>query len=145
MKALALNNPVQDFINKVFALATIATNVARQKLAGALDGTTFTAPTYVAHGTGAGTSAVTDTTLFTESTTDGRTNGTASLVTTTVSNDTLQVVGTVTNLTGSSETITNAGLFDASTSGNMYMKGDFTGQALNAGDKIQYTMKFQIQ
>ena len=39
------------------------------------------------------------------------------------------------------ETITNAGVFDASTSGNLFVKGDFTGLTLAAGDSIQFTFK----
>jgi hypothetical protein len=136
---IALRNPLKDFVDRIFNLATIVTNVAKQKLIGALNGTTFTSPTYVGHGTGAGTAAATDTTLFTE--VDTRVAGTATITTTTVTNDTYQVVATLTSAAGG--TITNAGLFDASTSGNMYMKGDFTGQLLAAGDKIQYTMQIK--
>ena len=99
-----------------------------------------TEPNYVAWGTGAGTTAATDTTLFTEVT--PRVLGTASQQTTSVTNDTFQVVGTQT--AGTSETITNAGLFDASTSGNLFVKGDFTGIALNSGDSIQFTFKIQF-
>lgn len=100
-----------------------------------------TEPKYVAWGTGAGTAAVTDTTLFTEAA-EARTNGTASRVTTTVTNDTYQVVGTITTL--SNQTITNAGLFDAATVGNLYLKGDFTGIPLTTGDSIQFTIKTQF-
>ena len=45
---------------------------------------------------------------------------------------------------GTGETITNAGLFDASTSGNLFVKGDFTGIALNSGDSIAFTFKVQF-
>lgn len=99
-----------------------------------------TEPKFVAWGTGAGTTAKTDTTLFTEAA-EARTSGTSSQVTTTVTNDTYQVVGTITSL--SAQTITNAGLFDASTSGNLYLKGDFTGLPLAIGDSIQFTFKAQ--
>lgn len=99
-----------------------------------------TQPNYVAWGTGAGTTAATDTTLFTE--TGSRTSGTSSQQTTTTTNDTYQVIGTLT-ATGS-VTITNAGLFDASTSGNLFVKGDFTGIALTSGDSIQFTFKTQF-
>jgi len=34
-------------------------------------------------------------------------------------------------------------LFDATTSGNLFAKGDFTGIALLSGDSIQFT--FQVQ
>ena len=99
-----------------------------------------TVPQYVALGTGAGTTGSTDTTLFTEVT--PRVSGTVTQQTTSVTNDTFQVVGTQT--AGTSETITNAGVFDASTSGNLFVNGDFTGIALNTGDSIQFTFKVQF-
>jgi len=99
-----------------------------------------TEPKFVAWGTGAGTTAAGDTTLFTESSEESRTSGTSSRVTTTVTNDTYQVVGTITVVT-SNKTITNVGLFDASTSGNLYFKSDFTGLALLIGDSITFTIK----
>lgn len=102
-----------------------------------------TEPKYVAWGTGAGTAAASDTTLFTESTDEARTSGTSSRVTTTVTNDTYQVVGTITVAT-SNKTITNVGLFDASTSGNLWFKSDFTGLALLVGDAIQFTIKVKF-
>jgi len=71
-----------------------------------------------------------------------RVSGTTSQVTTSTTNDTYQVVGTQT--AGTSETITNAGLFDASTSGNLFVKGDFSGIPLNNGDSIQFTFKVQF-
>ena len=99
-----------------------------------------TTPSYVGWGTGAGTTSNTDTTLFTEVL--PRVSGTVSQVTTSTTNDTYQVVATQTAST--SETITNAGIFDASTSGNLFAKGDFTGIALNSGDSIQFTFKVQF-
>jgi len=35
-------------------------------------------------------------------------------------------------------------LFDASTSGNLFVKGDFTGIVLASGDSIQFTFKTQF-
>ena len=78
--------------------------------------------------------------MFTE--TGSRTTGTASQVTTTTTNDTLQVTGT--NTAGGTLTITNAGIFDASTSGNLFAKGDFTGIGLASGDSIAFTFKVQF-
>ena len=63
-------------------------------------------------------------------------------VTTTTTNDTLQVVAT--NTAGGSLAITNAGIFDASTSGNLFAKGDFSTINLNSGDSIQFTFKVQF-
>jgi len=50
------------------------------------------------------------------------------------------VVGSITVVT-SNKTITNVGLFDAVTTGNLYIKADFTGQALLIGDSITFTIK----
>ena len=100
-----------------------------------------TEPVFVAWGTGAGTAAATDTTLFTEAS-EARTSGTSTQQTTSVTNDTYQVIGTIT-CAGAGKTITNAGLFDASTLGNLFVKGDFAGIALNIGDSIQFTIKVQ--
>lgn len=96
-----------------------------------------TEPSYVAWGTGAGTAAITDTTLFTE--TGTRTAGTSTQQTTTTTSDTYQVVGTLT--AAGTLAITNAGLFDASTSGNLFVKGDFTTINLATSDSIQFTIK----
>ena len=106
-----------------------------------------TEPTGVGWGTAAGTTAVADTTLFTEkaadlsATTGTRVTGTSTRVTTTATNDTYQVTGTIT-ATGAG-TVTNAGIFDGTTIGsnNLYLKGDFTGIGLSSGDSIAFTFK----
>jgi len=121
-------------------MATLLVNTGKAIVTNYLNGGAATQPKYVAWGTGAGTTGATDTTLFTEVT--PRVSGTTSQVTTSTTNDTFQVVGTQT--AGTSETITNAGLFDASTSGNLFIKGDFTGIPLNTSDSIQFTFKVQF-
>jgi hypothetical protein len=104
-----------------------------------------TEPLFVGWGTGAGTAARTDTTLFTEKDVDlsgagpARTSGTSTQQTTNTTSDTYQVVATRT-ATGAG-TVTNAGLFDASSAGNAFLKGDFTGIGLASGDSIQFTFK----
>ena len=105
-----------------------------------------TEPVNVGWGTGAGTTAVADTTLFTEKLVDlstsagtDHTAGTSTRQTTTTTNDTYQVVATRT-ATGAG-TVTNAGLFDAASGGNLFLKGDFTGIGLSSGDSIQFTIK----
>jgi hypothetical protein len=103
-----------------------------------------TEPLNVGWGTGAGTTAVGDSTLFTEALvtlagggTD-HTAGTSTQQTTTTTSDTYRVVATRT-ATGSG-TVTNAGLFDAASGGNLFMKGDFTGIGLVSGDSILFTI-----
>jgi hypothetical protein len=126
-------------------MATLLVNMGKQittgRIKGVGSGPGFTEPNYVAWGTGAGTTALADTTLFTEAP-EARTAGTSSQVTTTTTNDTYQVVGTITATAG--RTITNAGLFDAVTTGNLFVKGDFTGIPLNNGDSVQFTIKVQF-
>lgn len=107
-----------------------------------------TEPLNLGWGTGAGTTARGDTTLFTEKLVDlttsagtDHTAGTSTRQTTSTTNDTYQVVATRT-ATGAG-TVTNMGLFDAASGGNLYMKGDFTGIGLSSGDAIQATCKVQ--
>jgi hypothetical protein len=121
-------------------MATLLVNTGKAIVTNYLNGGGATQPKYVAWGTGAGTTAATDTTLFTE--TGTRVSGTTTQQTTSTTNDTFQVVGTLT--AGGSLTITNAGTFDASSSGNLFVKGDFTGVPLNTGDSIQFTVKVQF-
>ena len=121
-------------------MATLLVNTGKAIITNYLIGGAASQPKYVGWGTGAGTTAATDTTLFTE--TGSRVAGTSTQQTTSTTDDTYQVVGTQT--AGTSLTITNAGLFDASTSGNLFVKGDFTGVALTSGDSIQFTFKTQF-
>lgn len=107
-----------------------------------------TEPLNIGWGTGAGTTAKADSTLFTEvlvNMTAGGTDhtvGTASRVTTTNTLDTYQVTGT--RAATAAGTITNAGLFDAASGGTLFLKGDFTGIGLANGDSIAFTVKCQF-
>lgn len=114
-------------------MANVFTTVGAQFVTDLFDGTS-TAPAshYVAWGTGAGTAAVGDTTLFTEST-EARVVTTRSQPSANVN----QFVGTIT--ASAARTITNAGIFNASTTGSLFLKSDFTGVALATGDAIQFT------
>lgn len=120
-------------------MATLLVNAGKAIVTNRIKGS-GTEPVYVAYGTGAGTTAATDTTLFTE--TGSRVSGTSTQQTTSVTDDTYQVVGTQT--AGGTLAITNAGLFDASTSGNLFVKGDFSTINLSSGDSIQFTFKTQF-
>jgi hypothetical protein len=123
-------------------MATLLVNTGKAVVTNRINGS-GTTPLYVAWGTGAGTTAATDTTLFSESASPAsRATGTATQQTTSTTNDTFQVIGTLTS--GTSQTITNAGTFDAITVGNLFVKGDFTGIALSNGDSIQFTVKVQF-
>lgn len=119
-------------------MATVKTNTGTERMI-TLVYAGLTTP-YIGWGTGVGTSVVTNTSLYSETTAE-RQAATTSLVTTTLANDTLQATATLTSVSG--ETVTNAGLFDASTGGNLYVQGDFSGVVLNAGDQINFTIKVQ--
>jgi hypothetical protein len=120
-------------------VANILTNVGEdwvaQRLvgAGALSGFDMH---FLGWGTGAGTAAKGDTTLFTEA---AEARATA-VISATGSGATAkyQAVGTLTS--ASAQTITNAGLFSASAAGSMAVKWDHTGVALAIGEGIQYTV-----
>lgn len=99
-----------------------------------------TAPKNIGWGVGTNAAAVGDTALQTESaptTAGGRTVGTESQATTTVTGDTYQVVGTVT--AGSTLAITEAGTFDAVTAGRMLLRGVFSAVNVVSGDSIAFT------
>jgi hypothetical protein len=123
-------------------MATLVVNRGKEIICDRLMGA-GTEPKYIAWGTGAGTAAAADTTLFTEGP-ESRTTGTSSKVTTTTTNDTYQVTGTIT--ASGARTVTNAGTFDVvtSSSGNMFVKGDFTGVVLATNDSIAFTIKVQF-
>jgi len=126
-------------------MATVVVNAGRDIVTNRIKGA-GTEPLNIGWGVSAGTAAVTDTTLFGERLVDlttaagtDHTAGTSTRQTTTVTNDTYQVIGTRT-ATGAG-TVTNAGLFDAASGGNLFLKGDFTGIGLASGDSIQFTIK----
>lgn len=118
-------------------MATIYTDAGEAITTDALQGAVLTAePLFVAMGTGAGTAAKADTTLFTESA-EARVSGTSSRFTSGSTNNGYRVVGTQT--ASGARAITNAGNFDASTSGNLFIKGDFSTINLASGDSLQQT------
>jgi len=123
-------------------MATKLLNGALAKLIDGIYGTAITAPTYIGWGIGTTGAAVTDTALESAGA-EARTNGSKAKTTVTVSNDNLQITGTVT-CAGAGKTITEAGIFDASTLGTMYVRGVFTGIALEIGDSIAFTVNIQI-
>lgn len=104
-----------------------------------------TAPKNIGWGIGTTPAAVTDTALVTESaptTAGGRTVGTESRTTTTVTNDTYTVAGLVT--AGGTLAITEAGLFDAVTAGNMLIRGVFGAYNVVSGDTITFTFALKF-
>lgn len=119
-------------------MADVLTEVGEQWVAQRLAGTSADDGRYIGWGTGAGTAAKGDTTLFTEAS-ESRTAGTVSVQGTGAS-AVYQVVGTI--VANGTKTITNAGTFTASSGGTLVMKGDFTGYLLGAGDSITFTFTY---
>lgn len=101
-------------------------------------------PLYLQWGTGTGAAASANV-VTTTTTTESRTTGTSSQQTTTQTNDTYQVVGTITAL--GARAITEVGVFDAAgaanppTGGNMDIYGDFSVINLATSDSIAFTIK----
>lgn len=115
---------------------TVLTNKGEEWVVDRMTGGSALDGHFIAWGSGAGTSAKGDTTLFAEES-ESRAVGVVSKVGTGAS-AVYQVVGTLTASAG--KTITNVGNFDASSVGNLIVKADFTGIVLASGDSIQFTI-----
>jgi hypothetical protein len=85
--------------------------------------------------------------VTTTSTTEARSSCTATQATVTVTNDTLQLVSTISELSAGPVAITEVGAFDAAgtggpaTGGNMDYYNDFAAVNVSLGDSIQFTQK----
>lgn len=121
--------------------STAVVNAGRAILTNRIIGS-GTEPKYVAMGTGTTAVQLTDTALGGE--VESRTTGTSSRTTTTSTNDTYQVTGTVTAT--ASRTIGEAGLFDQSgLGGNMFVRGVLASTiSLASGDSIAFTFTVQV-
>ena len=125
-------------------VSNLITNAGRALISGLINGSgSPAAATYVAVGTGTTAASTADTTLQTESSTSGlsRAAGTASLVTTSITNDTAQVTKTFT-VTGT-VAVTEAGLLNASSSGTLLSRQVFSAINVVSGDSLQITWKVQ--
>lgn len=117
-------------------MANIFTTAGEGLLTDILDGTTAVpANWYIGWGSGAGTAAKGDTVLSTEEA-EARVAATASQPTASTNKLLAQLTAAGT------KTITNAGVFSASTVGTLFIHSDFSGIALNAADKIEFD--FQV-
>ena len=97
---------------------------------------------HVHWGTGATAADATQTALVTPSSDETRASGAQSQVTTSVTNDTYQVVATLT-CASAAKAITEVGVFSAATGGSMYSRNAFDAINLAVGDSIQFTIKSQ--
>lgn len=124
-------------------LANLVTSAGKAGIASRINGSGGEAAfTYIAVGTGATAAAAGDTTLQTESSTNGlsRANATASRVTTTVTNDTAQLVNTF-SVTGT-VAVTESGVLNAASTGTLLARQVFSAINVVNGDSLQITWKF---
>lgn len=145
MPAPTVSDRLADLARKgLVSLATVFTNAGTAIITNRIS-QAGTAPKNIGWGIGTGGAAVGNTALGTESaptTSGGRTVGTESRTTNTVTNDQYTVTGTVT--AGSSLAITEAGLFDAVTAGNMLIRSDFSAVNVVSGDSIAFTFNLRF-
>ena len=94
---------------------------------------------HIGWGTGTTAYAATQTGLITPLA-EARVSGTQSRVTTDHTNDTYQVVGSLTKATAAAA-VTEAGVFDATTAGQLYVRAAFDAINVDVGDSIEFTFK----
>lgn len=128
-----------------FGTATVSTNSNKRTLADRMQTTPTRNPMkFIAMGVGATgaarTAVVADTALSTE--VETRATATESTVTTSVTGDTYQTVGTVTAT--ATRAVDEAGTFDASSAGNIGISATFAVVNLANGDSLQLTIKDQL-
>lgn len=133
----------------ILAMATTFTQtgaaIVTARITQALNAGGTTGPKNLGWGVGTTTAAPTQTALVTESaptTSGGRTSGTESRTTGTYTNDQYTVTGTITAV--SSLAITEAGLFDNPTAGNMLIRSDFAAVNVISGDSIAFTVNLRF-
>ena len=117
----------------------LVTNVGLNKLAGLLTGLHTSAFKYVALGSGTTAPSATQTSLDSEIV---RVEGSVSTVTTSIDGDTGQIVGSF-NFT-STNTLTEIGLFDSASGGNMLFRQTFPPSVVLSGDSWILTCKVQF-
>jgi len=114
-------------------MADVFTQVGEELVADIIDGTTGVPANWYGHwGTGAGAAAKGDTALTTP--------GSESRVAATMSQPSADINRFVFTITADAgKTITESGVFSASTGGILLFRSDFTGVVLGSGDKIEFT------
>lgn len=122
-------------------VGTLVPTAGKAFIAGKLSGDDADTPNRIAWGTGTTDPVAGNTALETEAS-EARATATLSRVTTTTTNDTFQAVGTLT--ADGTKTISEAGLFDAASGGDMIVRATFAGIPLVSGDQIQITWKIQL-
>jgi len=121
----------------------IVTSAGKARDAGLFNGVFTTPFTWLAIGLGTAAAATGDTALGSEVTTSGgaRATATCTTATTTVAGDTAQLVKQW-DFTGTFA-VTESGIFDASTAGNLAARQVFSAVNVVSGDSLQITWKMQ--
>ncbi len=143
-KAGGILSPFLGHYSKSMTVKNLMTNAGFALVAGRINGSgSPAAATYIAVGTGATAANATDTTLQTETATSGlsRASATVSLVTTTVTNDTAQLV--VTFSVSGTVAVTESGVFNAASSGTLLCRQVFSAINVVNGDSLQITWKIK--
>jgi len=128
-----------------FRYQNLVTSAGKAGVASRINGAGSEAAfTYLAVGTGTTAAAAGNTALETEITDSGlsRANSTASRVTTTVTNDTAQLVNTF-SVSGT-KAVTEAGILNASSSGVLLARQVFSAINVISGDSLQLTYKVAV-
>lgn len=131
-------------------ITNLITDAGRAAVASRINGSGGAAAfTAIGQGTGATAASAADTTLQTEVKADGTAASgvhalatasvTVSRVTTTVTNDTAQLVGTVSET--ATIAITESGVFNADTNGTLLCRQTFSAVNVVNGDSLQFTWK----
>lgn len=155
-----INNSVQKLLLSPFlgsyadskVVANLITDAGRAAVASRINGAGAAAAfTSIGIGTGTTAASAADTTLQTEVKADGTAAAgvhalatasvTASRVTTTVTNDTAQDVGTISFT--ATIAVTESGVFNADTSGTLLARQTFTVGNVASGDSLQLTWKIK--
>ena len=117
-------------------MADIYTQAGEELVVDLIANTVASLSAFIGWGTGAGTAAKADTTLFTEAS--------ESRVATTDSQPSVDKNQWLAQITAAgTKTITNAGVFSASTGGTLLLHSDFTGVALALNDSIEFTFTLE--
>jgi len=127
--------------------STALVNTGKGIITSRLIGTATAVPHHIGWGTGSTSVTLGDTTLATEDSAGSpayaRVTGADTQTTTTTTNDTQTVVGTLTS--NGTKTITECGLFTAATSGTLYVRAVLgTSIAVQVNDTIQFTFNIQF-
>ena len=127
-----------------FSIHNTVTTTGKAELAGLTNGVTSGAFTYIELGTGTTAAVIANTALETPITAAGmpRITSTASRVTTTGANDTARLVHTFTST--ATVSVTEIGVFDASSAGVMLARQTFAAKGMEADDTLIATYSFKI-